>query len=136
MWPRNSMQLCRKPPPKVAAVARQLTSAYRIVSITLDAVILVLVVRILLSATGVTGAGPGVALPAMLLLALLSPGPAFLARKKVSRELATVVSRGYMVCPSCGYDLRNLGSPRRCPECGCSYDAQQLRELWEGLRSI
>ena len=34
-----------------------------------------------------------------------------------------------MVCKYCGYDLR-AATETRCPECGRSFDAQELRNYW------
>jgi len=48
------------------------------------------------------------------------------------RSLRKFVEREeYKVCLECGYLLKGLMSPSRCPECGTAYDIEETRAYWK-----
>ncbi len=135
MWPRDVIELTRKPKPHLPACVRDVTAWYRRVSNLFMVVIVVGACRIFLSAEGIVVTDtPLYWLAATLGIGLSCHVPVLLARRKISLMLIEVGRKNYKVCASCGYDLTGLAHESRCPECGCSYDLHQLKELWEGLR--
>ena len=41
-----------------------------------------------------------------------------------------LADQSYKICFECGYDLANLPSQHKCPECGHSYDMDSLHDVW------
>jgi hypothetical protein len=51
-----------------------------------------------------------------------------------SRIKRTLAAREHVPCPSCEYPLHPYGLPstaQRCPECGCTSNAQDALDAWK-----
>lgn len=46
------------------------------------------------------------------------------------RSIEVLKSSAFLVCPGCLQSLHGLGMTDRCPECGRSYVAAELRRTW------
>src|ERR1043165_5569731 len=66
-------------------------------------------------------------LPGCLLPGLIAAATIF-ARARGRRSIRT---RGYLMCPRCGYGLGGLAPAGDCPECGLPYSPILLRDEWE-----
>ncbi len=47
-----------------------------------------------------------------------------------ARLVSEAKASDYLLCWHCGYDLRGLSSPNKCPECGEQYNHKELMDLW------
>lgn len=58
----------------------------------------------------------------------------FYDRRRWHEEFcASVVARGYLMCPQCTYDLRSIGPSGRCPECGAPFAQEDLPRAWKSI---
>jgi hypothetical protein len=53
-----------------------------------------------------------------------------LAERALKRKAA---SRGYKLCPFCGYDLSGSPETGCCPECGEPYETEDVIDWWRDL---
>ena len=54
----------------------------------------------------------------------------WLPRAHKARQRRFIQRHSYEVCTQCGYVLSGLPSVHECPECGTSYDVQDVRHRW------
>jgi len=67
------------------------------------------------------------ALPFALVVILAIWVPPWYVKRRLKRF---VHHNRFQVCPYCAYVLAGLPEQHNCPECGHSYDLEEIRQLW------